>query len=482
MASAEQTPSTLPRVLGPFDATMVVVGSVIGSGIFLKPAVLARDLPTFGLIAGVWIAVGLVTLCGCLALAELAAMLPQAGGPYVYLREAYGKLPAFLWAWTEFWVVRTGSIGALAVATAIYLNQVVELGRIGQELVAIGLVAVLTFVNFVSTRWTAHVQNLTSIIKVGFLGLIIILPFAMGRADVRLVQPLLPAEFTVALWSGLASALVGVLWAYDGWINIGPVVEEIRDPQRNVPRALAYGIGLVMFVYVAANAAYHLVLPHAVIAAGSTPAADFFAALFGPDTARWVALGVMFSTFGAVNSNMLTGPRIYFAVARDGLLPKAMHAVHDRYETPHNAVTLQGLWTVVLIVAVFHYDALLPLLEPPAAMLGSEFDATTKVLEPLDAFDALTNYVIFGGYTFYALAVSAVFVLRRKRPDLPRPYRAWGYPFVPAVFLVAFVAFLASMAYSSPKASAWGLVLIAAGVPFYFWMSRRAQSTAGPTE
>ena len=450
---------SLPRVLGPFDATMVVVGSVIGSGIFLKPAGLARDLPTFGLIAAVWIVVGLVTLCGCLALAELAAMLPQAGGPYVYIREAYGRLPAFLWAWTEFWVVRTGSIGALAVATAIYLDQVVELDRLGQEAVAVGLVLALTIVNFVSTRWTAHVQNLTSVVKVGFLALIVVAPLAMGRADPNLVRPLLPATFETSLWSGLAAALVGVLWAYDGWINIGPVVEEIRNPQRNVPRALTYGICLVMFVYLAANVSYHLVMPHAQIAAGSAPAAEMFSALFGPQGARWVALGVMVSTFGAVNSNMLTGPRIYFAVARDGLLPRAMHAVHDRYETPHNAILLQCAWTIVLIVAVFHYDLAWP---------------TAAQVAPLDAFDALTNYVIFGGYTFYALAVSAVFVLRRTRPDLPRPYRAWGYPVVPAIFLAAFVAFLASMAWSSPTASAWGLVLISAGVPFYRWMRSRS--------
>jgi APA family basic amino acid/polyamine antiporter len=463
---------TLPRVLGPFDATMVVVGSVIGSGIFLKPATLAASLPTFGLIAAVWIAVGLITLCGCLALAELAAMLPEAGGPYVYLRAAYGRLPAFLWAWTEFWVVRTGSIGALAVATSIYLARIANpdaegqeevLGRHGQEFVAIGLVLILSAVNYISTRWTAHLQNVTSVVKVGFLALLIVAPFLMGRADSGNVRPLFPAELPTSIWTGIAGAVVAVLWAYDGWINIGPVVEEVREPQRNVPRALAAGILLIMLVYVLANVAYHLVLPHAAIAASKAPADDMFRTLFGADAARWFALGVMVSAFGAVNSNMLTGPRIYFAVARDGLLPEVMYRVHSRYETPHNAVLLQCVWTIVLIVAVFHYDVLL---------------TGATAMEPLDAFDGLTNYVIFGGYTFYALAVSAVFVLRRTRPNLPRPYRTWGYPFVPAVFLVAFGGFLVSMVLSSPRASAWGLVLIAAGMPFYFWMSRRRDLAA----
>jgi APA family basic amino acid/polyamine antiporter len=462
-SSASTIPRTLPRVLGPFDATMVVVGSVIGSGIFLKPATLAQNLPTFGLIAAVWVAVGLITLCGCLALAELAAMLPEAGGPYVYLRAAYGRLPAFLWAWTEFWVVRTGSIGALAVATAIYLNQVTDLGRHGQEIVAIGLVLILSALNYISTRWTAHLQNVTTVVKIGFLALLILAPLVMGRAEPDHLKPLFPAQLPPTFWTGVAGAVVAVLWAYDGWINIGPVVEEVREPQRNVPRALAAGILLIMVVYVSANVAYHLVLPHAAIAASQAPADDMFRSLFGEGAAKWFALGVMVSAFGAVNSNMLTGPRIYFAVARDGLLPEVMYRVHSRYETPHNAVLLQCVWTIALIVAVFHHDLFL---EGTAAM------------QPLDAFDALTNYVIFGGYTFYALAVSAVFVLRRTMPGVPRPYRTWGYPVVPAVFLLAFGGFLVSMVLSSPRASAWGMVLIAAGVPFYFWMSRRRDLAA----
>ncbi|MBL9084564.1 MAG: amino acid permease [Planctomycetales bacterium] len=452
-----QEPAVLPRVLGSFDAAMIVVGSVIGSGIFLKPHTLAEALPNFGPIVAVWIGVGLITLCGCLSLAELAAMLPQAGGPYVYLREAYGKLPAFLWAWTEFWVVRTGSIGALAVATAIYLAEVTPLGRLGQEVVAVVLVVGLSAINYVSTRWTAHVQNVTTVLKVAFLGMIIVLPFLLGRSDAELLQPLFPSKIEPSLWTGLAAAVVAILWAYDGWINIGPVVEEIRDPQRNVPRALAWGITLIMAIYIAATFAYHLVLPHAEIAASEAPTATLFAKLFSPEAARWVSLGVMLSAFGAVNSNMLTGPRIYFAVARDGLLPHFMQKIHHRYETPHNAVLVQAVWTILLIVAVFHHN---------------------EQKSPLDAFDALTNYVIFGGYTFYALAVSAVFTLRVKRPDLPRPYKTWGYPVVPAIFLLAFGAFVVSMGVTSPEESRAGLALIAAGVPFFFWMRSRRPSVA----
>ena len=243
MATDNNDSSTaLPRVLGPFDACAVVVGSVIGSGIFLKPGIAAAELANFGSIISVWIFVGLVTLCGSLALAELAAMLPQAGGPYVYLREAYGELPAFLWGWTEFWVIRTGSIGALSTATTIYLSQFTPMGPRQQEVAAIGLVVVLGMINVFSTRWVARVQNLTTILKVGFLGLIIVSPYMLGKAHPEYLQPLFPQTFDAGLWRGLGMAMVAVMWPYDGWINIAPVAEEIREPHRNLPLAIILGL------------------------------------------------------------------------------------------------------------------------------------------------------------------------------------------------------------------------------------------------
>ncbi|HTI51447.1 MAG TPA: amino acid permease, partial [Planctomycetaceae bacterium] len=311
--------STLPRVLGLFSAVTVVVGGIIGSGIFLKTGNVARALGSFGPIIGVWIGVGLVTLCGSLALAELAAMAPRAGGPYVYLRMAYGKLPAFLWGWTEFWVVRTGSLGALSCASAIYLSQVVRLDRLGQELVAIAIVIGLSIINYLSTLWGASVQNVTTVIKVGFLASIIVLPLVMGYTDIGNLDPVWPESASVDLWKGLGIAMVAVLWPYDGWINIAPVAEEIREPQRNLPLGLGLGMLIVIVVYVGANISYHLTLPMEQVAGSKAIASDVFQVLFGATGAKIAALGVMCSTFGAVNSNMLTGPRIYFAMARDGL-------------------------------------------------------------------------------------------------------------------------------------------------------------------
>ncbi|MFM8582669.1 MAG: APC family permease, partial [Planctomycetaceae bacterium] len=304
----------LPRVLGLFDSIMIVVGSIIGSGIFLKVSDVARVLNDFGWILVVWVGVGLITLCGSLALAELSSMYPRAGGPYLYLREAYGRPVAFLWGWTEFWVVRTGSLGALACATVINLNKVVPLSFRTQEIVAVAIVLGLSSVHYYSTRQGAWVQNLTAVVKVLFISAIILLPVSLGQADLTNLEsdPAL-TRATPPLWQGIALAMMAVLWPYDGWINIGPVAEEIREPHRNLPLGLGLGMLLVILVYAGANLSYHLTLPMAKVAESETIAADVFEKLFGPTGMKFAALGVMISTFGAVNSNMLTGPRIYLA-------------------------------------------------------------------------------------------------------------------------------------------------------------------------
>ncbi len=458
--AAKRPLSTLPRVLGPFDAMTVVVGGIIGSGIFLKPAYVAGQLHHFGLIISVWIVMGLITLCGCLALAELAAMLPHAGGPYVYLREAYGRLPAFLWGWTEFWVIRTGSVGALASATAIYLSELAPMTRGQQEAVAIGIVAGLSAISILGTHWAAHLQNLTTIVKVGFLLFLIALPFVMRQEQTEYLQPLWPSEVTWSLWPAIGAAMIAVLWPYDGWINIAPVAEEIRDPQRNVPLALGVGIFVIIVVYVLANLAYHLTLPMQQIADSDKVAATMCSALLGEGGGKFFALGVMCSTFGATNSNLLTGPRIFFAMARDGLLPASIRKIHGRWETPANAIAIQAAWSIVLIAVAFAWKA-----------------------EPGEAFDALTDFVIFGGTIFYALAVAAVFVLRRKHPEWARPYRTWGYPLTPALFLTMYGAVMISLLSEKWVQSLAGSALIGAGVLFYrFAKSRTAWAMAAGEE
>ncbi len=458
----------LPRILGLFDAVGVVVGSIIGSGIFLsKVGRVAAELNAFGPILCVWIGVGLVTLCGSLALAELAAMFPHAGGPYLYLREAYGKFPAFLWGWTEFWVIRTGSIGALACATVIYLNEVVPLPTsFLQASLAIGIVLGLSGINYFSTRWGATVQNITTVVKVSFLGAIICLPLLMGKTDAAHLAPVWPAAASPNFWKAIGVAMVAVLWPYDGWINIGPVAEEIKDPQRNVPRGLTLGMLVVIVAYVGANVSYHLTLSMDDLARSvnpatgeigptSTVASDVFAVLFGGPGRTIAAVGVMCSTFGAVNSNMLTGPRIYFAMARDGLLPAAIRTVHAAHQTPGNAILVQGAWTTILLIVFY-----------------------TREKNPRETFEAMTDSVIFAGLIFYSLSVAAVYVLRRSRPDRPRPYRTWGYPFTPALLLVAYCAAAVSEITERPTESVGVAALIATGMIYYAFASRTAGAKA----
>lgn len=485
---------TLPRVLTRFDAITVVVGSIIGSGIFLKAATVAEGLGSFVPIMSVWIVVGLVTLCGALALAELAAMLPHAGGPYVYLREAYGRLPAFLWGWTEFWIIRTGSLGALACATVIYgdillqamkghgllpelIAQQVPLSHTSQCMVALLLTFFVSIINVIGTRWAAWVQNVTSVIKVGFLVFLIVAPFVLFKADVNNLQPLWPKSVGLSFWQAMGVAMIAVFWPYDGWINIGPVAEEVREPQKNVPIALAVGMAIVIFVYLGANISYHLVLPMDRVAASKGVASDVTQSLLGPMGVWFAALFVMCSAFGALNSNLLAGPRIYFAMARDSLFPAIIRQVHPRFQTPAYAILAQMGWSLVLIVGAYAWTA--PLAPVPQQSNAAALETPAIQQNPAgDAFDALTDFVIFGGQIFYALAVGAVFVLRHKRPDLPRPYKTWGYPYTPAFYLLIFAAVLVSLLLGKPLQTVVGSTLIIAGVIYYFIVAKPVSKVA----
>lgn len=448
---------TLPRVLGLFDATMMVVGSIIGSGIFLKVGNVDRALQVYGFlpILGVWVGVGVVTLCGSLALAELGAMYPQAGGPYLYLREAYGRLPAFLWGWTEFWVVRTGSVGALACATVIYFTELVPLPVWGQATLAVAIVIGLSIINMISTRWGATVQNLATVAKVVFLGGLILLPLVLSKIEPHNLEPVWTSPpdggtGSITFWKAIGVAMIAVLWPYDGWINLGPVAEEIREPQRNVPRALTLGLGIVIVVYVGAILSYHLTLTTDHLSKSATVAADVFNVLFGPTGAKIAALGVMCSTFGATNSNMITGPRIYFAIARDGLIPRWVQQIHPTRQTPANSILIQAIWTTLLIVIFYVWKD-----------------------KPKDAFDGLTDSVICAGLIFYSLTVGAVYVLRITQPDLPRPYKTWGYPVTPALLLLAYAGAFSSLVMAQWWETVCVLGFIAAGAVYYWWASRR---------
>jgi basic amino acid/polyamine antiporter, APA family len=472
----------LPRVLGPLDAVMIVVGSIIGSGIFLKVANIDNLVPSFGAIMAVWIVGGIATLCGSLSLAELAAMLPHAGGPYVYLREAYGRLTAFLWGWAEFSIIRTGSLGSLACGTVIYFNKFlaslkdngalpqflaeqVPLSHLGQAVVTVAAVVTLTWINIAGTRWAARTQNITTVIKVSFLLLLMLGPLLFGQWNTANLQPLAPPEFSLDLFKAFGLAMVAVFWPYDGWINIGPVAEEVRQPERNVPLGLGLGVLIVTLVYCGANVGYHLCLPLSATKTSATIAADVFETILGPYGVPLAAAGVMISMFGALNSNLLAGPRIYFAMARDGLFPRIIGQVNQRFQTPTNAILAQSIWSIIQIGIAF-----------------------SLAKDPKGAFDVLTDFVVLGGTIFYALVVGAVIVLRLRMPAAERPYRTWGYPVTPLLYLatallVVVSVFLSGFAEGAGPEKRYQvpafLGLIVVGLGLYAWFRSSERKPTG---
>ncbi|QDV33002.1 APC family permease [Tautonia plasticadhaerens] len=476
--------TTLPRVLGPVTAFSAIVGSVIGSGIFIVPARVAEAVPAVGVIGLIWILGGVFSLAGALTVAELGAMLPQAGGPYVYLKEAFGKLVGFLFGWTEFLVIRSGSVAALAAGFALYFGEVVpppwDIPRAAWEAgVAISAMTTLAALNVIGARVGGGVQVFGTVLKVGTMAAMILLPlpFVLGAARVENLNPVWPGDVNAALGRAMLAAMVGVLWTYDGWINITALAEEIKDPGRNIPRAAILGTLTLIALYLGVTLSYHLVLPISDVAmppGGRNVAGAYFVALLGAPGAWVIALVVMFSIFIALNGNALSGPRAYFAMARDGLLPHFLSRVHPRFRTPAAAIVTQTAWAALLTVAGATF-LLIPAPGSGGVLPGWAREAWAKLNEtPL--YDVLFSFVIFGATFMYALTVASVFILRRTRPDLHRPYRTWGYPVTPIVYLAAAGLLLANMLRETFAESVVGLGIILAGVPAYYAMRRRSTS------
>lgn len=450
---------------------MIVVGATIGSGVFLKPNVVAAATQGhLGLILGLWIACGIVNLCGALALAELATMMPQAGGMYVYLREAYGPRWAFLWGWAEFWVIRTGSIAALAVGMTISIEFLLHalfgwsISVDRQAVVASAAILLLAAINIAGTHYGGRVQNWTTILKIGFVIFLSILPFLSPYRTAVIQPPLWPAASETGIWLGLGAALAGIMWAYDGWGNVSVVAEEIRNPSRSIPWALTGGVLLIIVLYTAVNFGYHITLPWQTIAdhpVTGLAVADALLPRYG-DKLMWVVLVI--SMFGALNANILAGPRVLFAMARDKLFLPGFGELHARYRTPAVAIAGLSIWSVALIVLSL-------VVQRTPDWLGWETSSAGGGSVPMglrkQLYDVLTDYCIFGGSMFYLLAVAAVFVMRYRRPTAERPYRTWGYPFVPALFVVSYIFLLGSMFYASPRESLGAMGFIAAGLIVY---------------
>ena len=484
MNSPSSSSGGLLRALGAPMATAVVVGTVIGSGVFKKPQAVAENVPYFGLTALVWVFAGVLVVLGALAYAEVAEVLPRAGGNYVFLREGYGRLAGFLWGWADFFIIRGASLAALATLFTTSLAGILRdtaphlgdlLGYWPQRLLTVVIILGLAAVNIRGVRWGGGLQLAITLVKVGSLLFLIALPFvavylvsgsttqaAPRSADVNNLKPAWPSwsAFNV---SGFASALLAVLWAYHGWQNIGPVAEEIRRPQRNIPLALLAGVGIVLVLYLGTNFAYSLVLKPEEMQAmkegaqDETVAIGFCRRLLGPVGATLAAAAVMCSVFGALNGNLLVGPRLLYAMGEDGLAPRPLGAVHPRYHTPALGILVMAVWACILVVGV-------------AALTRLGVLAANK-----DHFDVLTNFAMFGVVIFETMAVLSIYIFRRTLPDVPRPYRCLGYPVVPALYVVLPGMILVNMLMGEKERleALGGVVFIAVGVLVYFLYGRR---------
>jgi basic amino acid/polyamine antiporter, APA family len=423
----------LPRAIGPLGSTAIVVGTIIGSGIFLVPHDVAEQVGSVRSLMLVWVVGGVLSLAGALSLAELGAALPEAGGIYIYLRDAYGKLFAFLYGWALLLVINSGSIATLAVAFGIYSASFLPLTILQQKLVASLLITVLTVVNILGVRKGAVVQTVFTFAKLAGLAAIMgAVLFFPGVAPLQASHPVPTPHTTLSSWGG---ALIGVLWAYEGWHMLSFNAGEVKNPTRVLPQSYFFGTLLVVAVYLGANLAYLHVLPLPALAEHQRVAATTMEVLLGPRGATFVSALILCSIFGALNGTVLGGPRVYFAMARDGVFFASVGRVHPRFETPALAILIQGVWSIVL------------------AASGS--------------YRQLYTYVIFSGWIFYASATLAVLVLRRRRPELNRPYRVWAYPVLPAAFSVAALAIVGNALVRSPRESGIGLALVLTGVPIY---------------
>lgn len=451
---------TLQRRLGVFSATTLIVGSMIGSGIFIAPSIMAGYLTSPGVYLGLWLLAGLLTLLGALSYGELCAMLPKAGGQYVFLREAFGPVVGFLYGWTVLFVIQTGFNAAVAIAFAKFLGGVgLHLGEGDKvwsgggltlsraQLVAVVVIFFLTWVNTRGVAAGAFVQNLFTVLKVGAIALLVVLGFSSGQGawthfSLGADRPLGPAALQITFLAAVGVAMSKALFAYDAWNTVTFAAEEIREPQRNLPRALVLGTVLTTLVYTGAAAVYLYVLPlsHMAQVAENRVASDVAGVLFGAVGVTAISVAILISTFGCVNGLILGGGRVLYAMARDGLFFRGAGRVHPRFSTPANALWLQAGWSAVL------------------ALSGS--------------YSALLTYVTFASLSFNALTVVGLFVLRRRRPDLPRPYKTWGYPFTPLLYLLGAGFFVIYIFIGAPRESLIGMGLVALGLPAYLRFRR----------
>jgi amino acid transporter len=448
----ETTPrqQKLPRTLGLWSAVALVVGITIGSGIFRSPAGIAQKVPSPTLMIALWVVGGLITLCGALSLAELAAALPETGGFYAYLREGWGRRTAFLFGWAELILIRASALGGIAVVFGEYLLRSIGIDPVEHYVVARALsataIAFAATANIIGANVGAAIVGVSTLAKFSALVVLVGASFALGGGHGGSFSHL-TAPAVAPLTVGAAGlALVSVLWAYDGWGDLSFAAGEVKNPQRNLPRAIILGTMALIAIYVLTNLAYLYVSPIESIADPRNPlvAADTMMALFGRAGVVLVSIFVMISSFSSLNGSMLASPRVFFAMADDGMFFETIAKVHPRFKTPYVAILLAAVLGIALVMS--------------------------------RSFEALTETFVLAIWPFYALGIAAIYRLRRTRPELERPYKAIGYPVVPAIFIVSVAAFVINALIHEPVSTGITFALILAGIPVYhFAFAKRAR-------
>jgi APA family basic amino acid/polyamine antiporter len=439
--------TTLRRTLTSRDLTLLVIGNVIGSGIFLVPPSVLREAGSVPLALSAWVVGGVLSLFGALAYGELGAMDRSSGGLYAFIRDAFGPFPAFLYGWTLFFVVGSGTVATLAVAAADYMGQFGELTPRAKQVVAVLLIALTTVINVRSTRRSASVQNWATGIKVGAIVVMSAILLMLGRGGAPGAAPVV-AHAGASPVSAMGLAMIAVLWAYEGWQYVTFSTGEAIDPQRSLPRAITLGTAALVAIYLLANVAYLAALGPAGVAASERVAGEATAAVLGPWAGRAIAVAIIISMYSAAHATVITAPRVYYSMAQDRTFFAKLADVHPRWGTPAFAIVASSLWTCVL------------------AWTGT--------------FEQLLTYVVFVGWIFYGLGAAAVVVLRRRRPGAERPFKVPGYPVTPVLFVLAAAGLVGNTIVSQPGQAAMGLGVVLLGSPAYLvWARRRRSSWRG---
>jgi basic amino acid/polyamine antiporter, APA family len=434
----------LRRDLGLSHAIMTVMGCVIGSGIFALPAVAYAQAQAPGLGIAVWLIGGLISLAAGLTVAELGAAMPRAGGTYEFLSAAYGRWMGFLQGWAWFTVYNSATNAAVAMLITTYLSALIPMSQTAQTILSVALILALTAINTLGVRVGGAITVVTTLGKLVPLALLII--FGLPHASGATFTPMLPQS--TGIMTALAGALLPVLFAYDGWTYVGQLAEEIKNPQRNIPLALMIGLSAITVIYTLFNVALAGVLPFNTILGSEKPVVPMASLLFGEGGSKLITVGMLVSMFGTLNAIVMTSPRYYYAMARDGLFPaaKKVASLDPRRGTPVVSLWLSGLWSVVLLLS--------------------------------GKFEQMLGLVVFVGWLFYVLTMIGVIILRYKRPDMHRPYKAWGYPVVPVLAIAAGLWILGQSLISDPKTALIGLGLTATGLPIYLWLRRQPRPEA----